>query len=95
MANLYEIFRAEEEGLTKNAAIDTLFGYPNLKTKTERYRILIKHPDENLWAGIIDDDLINACSKMTTEQQVVYYDNSDLKDHQYLQDNDWFSEEEI
>lgn len=85
----YEIFTVEADGIAKNSAIDTLFGYPNPATKTDRYRILIKKYDANLWAGIVNTKLTDACSSMTPAERAVYYDDSDLKNDQYLINNGW------
>ena len=73
------------DGFDKSNAINTLLGYTD--PNTEYYRILIKKFDENLWAGIVDTVLIHACAAMTPTQRAVYYDDSDLKDGQYLNDN--------
>ena len=89
----YEIFTVEADGITKNDSIDSLFGYPNVGTKTDRYRILIKKYDEDLWAGIVNTNLTDACSEMTPAERAVYYDDSDLKNDQYLIDNNWFPPE--
>lgn len=87
----WEIFTVEADAITKSDAIDGLFGYPN--SDAEYYRILIKKYDENLWAGIVDTALIDACSAMTPAERAVYYDDSDLKDGQYLNDNNWYAPE--
>lgn len=89
----YEIFTLEADGITKNGNIDTLFGYPNATTKTDQYRILIKKYDENLWAGVVDTTLTDACSAMTPTDRANYYDDSDLKNDQYLIVNNWFPPE--
>ena len=90
MTNQYEIFTVEADGDTKDTAINTLLGYPDPSIKTDRYRILIKHYTQNLWAGVVNDQLTNACSSMTPAQRAVYYNDSDLKTYQYLVDNSWF-----
>jgi len=87
--HLLEIFVLEADGLAKNTSINTLLGYPNLETKTMRYRNLIKHKDQALWAGAINDELINACEGMGASEKANYYNDSDLKDYQYLLDNNW------
>ena len=87
----YEIFTVESDGTTKNAAIDTLFGYPNAETKTDRYRVLIKKYNANLWAGIVNTNLTDACSQMSPADRAQYYNDSDLKNDQYLIDNGWFA----
>ncbi len=87
---LFEIFNSLEAIETKDANIDTLYGYPNPETKTITYRDDIKHPTEELWAGVVDDGLVERCSGMTPEERANYYDPSDLKTYQYLEDNGWF-----
>ena len=88
--NQYEIFTTESDLNNKSTAIDVLLGYPNVTTETERYRIGFKHHTENLWVGVVDKMLVNACSSMTPTDRLIYYDDSDLKDSQYLIDNGWF-----
>ena len=90
MTNKYEIFTVQTDGGSKNTAIDTLLSYPNSSTKTDRYRVLVKHKDQSLWAGVVNDELTNACSEMTAAQRGAYYDDSDLKTPTYLNDNNWF-----
>ena len=87
----WEIFTVEDDANTKSDAINVLFGYPD--SDTECYRVLIKKYDENLWGGIVDTALVDACSAMTPAQRAVYYDDSDLKDGQYLNDNNWYPPE--
>lgn len=88
----FEIFTVEQDGLTKNSSINTLLGYPDEETKTERYRELIKKYNQSEWAGVVDDDLVNACASMTPSERAVYYDDSDLKTYQWLIDNNWFEQ---
>ena len=89
----YEIFTVEADGIDKNDAINTLFGYPNVATKTDKYRDLIKKYNETLWAGVINSALTDICSQMTPTDRANYYDDSDLKNDQYLTDNNWFPTE--
>lgn len=91
----YEIFTIKNNGDTKSAAIDDLMGYPTPNGKTERYRDLIKHNTQDLWAGIITDKLVHICSSMTSEQRAFMYDELDLKDTEYLKDNNWFPDIEV
>lgn len=91
----YEIFTDLIVLNTKTAWIDLLYGYPNVETKTTTYRNAIKHKDEDLWAGAVDEKLINACSGMSAEDRLQYYDDSDLKDNQYFLDNNWFDLTEV
>ena len=88
--NQYEIFNSESDLNTKSVAIDVLLGYPNLETKTLKYRNTFKHKNQTLWAGVVDQTLVDVCQSMTSEECVTYYDNTDLKDHKYLKDNGWF-----
>lgn len=94
MTVLYEIFAIKSEGETKNDAIDNLLGYPKPKYLTYDYRKddegYFKHYTEELWAGIVEDELTDACDGMTHEQKLPYYNDSDLKDGQYLIDNGWY-----
>ncbi len=90
MGHLYEIFTAEADGDTKNGVIDTTFGLPNTSIKTTFFRKLFKHKDQDLWAGLVDDEVTNACSSMTPEDRALNYDDSDLKTYQNLVDDGWF-----
>ena len=92
----YEIFTIEINGIAKNDAIDSLFEYPNPATETDRYRgtsddPLIKKYDANLWAGIVNTHLTDACASMTPAERAIYYNDSDLKNDQYLIDNGWYA----
>lgn len=90
MPNQYEIFGTEEAGNTKTSAIDTLLGYPNSPTKTDNYRGLIKKYNVSSWVGDVDQRLINACASMTPSDRLLHYQDSDLKDYQWMVDNGWF-----
>ena len=97
MTKQFEIFSTQSALTTKNTAINTLLGYPNEETDTERYRDNGKweHPTSGLWAGIVGDALVGACSKMTHEERLPYYDDSDLKSYEWMKDNGWFPDPEI
>lgn len=88
----YEIFNNNTELEIKNHAIDQLLGYPDIETETYRYRPYdkIQKYEGTQWAGIVDNNLINACAEMTPEERLQYYDDSDLKSPQWLKDNNWF-----
>ena len=58
--------------------------------KIEYYIKYIKHKDRDLWAGDVDDRLVDLCSAMTAEERLLHYKDSDLKTHQFLIDNNWF-----
>jgi len=88
--NQYEIFTTEGALNTKSTAIDILLGYPNAATKTDRYRDVLKHDILSSWAGVVDQNLVDACASMTPTDRLQYYDDTDLKDRQYLIDNGWF-----
>jgi hypothetical protein len=88
--NKYEIFTSLEDIQIKNSAIDLLRGYPNHVTHTLRYRQPFKHPTEDLWAGIVDDELVGACASMSDQECSQYYDRSNLVDYDYLKANGWF-----
>jgi len=88
--NKFEIFTTEEALIIKNNAIDSLFTYPSQKNKTFKYRNIIKHKDQDLYAGIVGPKLINKCAHMTPEERAVYYDSDKLVEKQYLEDNGWF-----
>lgn len=88
----YEISQSESNLITKNKLINTLLGYPNTKTKTERYRKIIKHKDQDLWAGVVEESLVRACESMTPEERFLYYNEAKFQTYQYLKDNDWFPE---
>lgn len=86
----FEIFDIENDGNVKTNNINTLLGYPNVTTGTTSYRTLIKKYNADQWAGAVTDELVNACSDMSYEEKLQYYDDSDLKSMQWLNDNDWF-----
>lgn len=90
MTKLFEIFTTESPLTTKSTAIDTLYGYPNDVTKTEEYRIGEEKYQGTDWCGCVDDILQSTCEPMTPEQRAVYYDDSDLKSMEWLNDNNWF-----
>jgi hypothetical protein len=94
MTVLWQIFDTLAEIEEKNNNINVLFGYPNPETKTERYRESIKHPTLDLWRGCVEDNLIEKCASMTAEEKLNYYDSSDLKDQQWLEENGWIESEE-
>jgi hypothetical protein len=91
MNKKFEISLIQSDLINKCANIDVLFGYPNLETKTECYREIIKKYDSEEWAGVVGSDLENACSEMSESERLEYYDPSDLKSRQWLVDNGWFS----
>jgi hypothetical protein len=88
--NKYEIFTSLEDIEIKDNAINQLLGYPNPETHTTQYRLPFKHDTEDLWAGVVDDELVNACSTMTEEERGQYYDADNLVDRAYLEANHWF-----
>jgi hypothetical protein len=90
----FEIFTVEAEGDIKSAAIDELLGYPNVNTQTDTYRCLLKHVSQDLWAGVVDDVLVEACGSMSDVERAQYYNDSDLKDSDYLEQNNWYGEME-
>ena len=88
----YEIFTTIEAANAKNTAIDTvLYNYPNTQKATTAYRDLIKKYDENLWAGMVGDDLKNACSTMPPAEKIDYFDEPNLVPFQELIDGGWFA----
>ena len=85
----YEIFTDLAALDIKTTKINLLFDYPNLDTKTTTYRAPIKHKNQDLWAAAVCQKLTIACFGMTSEERALYYDDSDLKDYQFLIDNGW------
>ena len=89
---MYEIFMTIEAADAKNVAIDTaLYSYPNTQKAADAYRNLIKKYDENLWAGMVGDDLQGACSTMPPSEKIAYFDEPNLVPFQHLIDNNWFA----
>jgi hypothetical protein len=81
----YEIFNGGYEvGLEKTARINALLGYP--KGKTLRYRNIFPDDLGVVWAGGVDKILVDACANMTPEERILYYDDSDLKTYQFMED---------
>jgi hypothetical protein len=81
----YEIFGTEQEGIEKTNKINTLLGYP--KGLTLRYRKVFSGEEITLYAGAIDQLLIDACLNMTPDERILYYNDTDLKTYQYMEDN--------
>ncbi len=90
MSTGYQIFSLETDFDTKSTAIDGLFGFPTASGDTICYREKIKSDSEELWAGVVKQDLVDACASMTPSERLVFYDDSDLKDAAYLDANGWF-----
>jgi len=82
----YQIFSNEADADTVNLAINTLFGYPN---GAEVYRHSIMHPSDGRVACEIGYKLIAACAAMTAEERLVYYDENNLVDDDYLISEGW------
>lgn len=87
---MYEIFETEKEGDTKTDNINTLLGYPRTKTDTDTYRVLLKKYEADEWAGVVTNELVNACEGMSYDKKLQYYDEKNLKSIQWLIDDKWF-----
>jgi len=95
MQTYYEIFIMQEDMIEKNNAINTLLGYPKNGTENYRPNNRFEHPITHKFAGGINSELTNACSKMTSEEKATYYDDSDLKSWEWLIENGWFTGEPV
>ena len=89
----FQIFETEQSLIDTNVLINSLLCYPT--ENTEKYRDNFEHPTSGLWAGVVDDELITACSEMTQEERLEYYDADNLKAYSWMEDNGWFPEDEI
>ena len=90
MAIYFQIFLTQAEMDEKTDNINVLLGYPNAQTKTETYRDGDQKYEGTSWAAAVNNDLIEACAAMTSQQRADYYDDSDLKTPQWLENNNWW-----
>jgi len=91
----YEICETLEDADAKLAKINELLGYPNGATT---YRQNFLHPPadpEDLRAiGIVESKLIAACSGMTAEERLEYYNDENLYSLLEVYEEGWFPDPE-
>jgi hypothetical protein len=86
----YEIFPTQADADLKTERINQLFSYPN---GAQTYRQVYQHPDypsDLRVTGMVDQKLIKACSKMTTEERALYYDENELYTLAEITEHGWF-----
>lgn len=88
----YEIFNNLDEINSKDLKINELLHYPNSSIKTVTYRKIIKHPEQELWAAAIEEDVIELCSGLDENEKLQYYNQSSLYSHQDLKNDGWFTD---
>lgn len=93
----YEIFINIKEATIKTERINKLFGLPKQGTKTYRLNILhpIVDPPDIRALGEVQQDLIDACSKMEPDERVKYYNTKDLIGLVEAYSEGWFQEKHI
>lgn len=85
----YEVFNSLIDAQLKTENINVLFGYPN---GAETYRECYLHPspEDNRAVALVTQELIDACSGMTPEQRLNYYNSANLKPLPWVLEQGWF-----